>query len=113
MDDKFLIDVAKLHRSAEVTKRPYSLSILREGLFSVSVERLPLIEYFVYFDHPVKAEQIKVKLYRTLDGKWYDKSYSEEAELYSPEFGVPDLNKEIKEAIDAHESLQEKVGAFI
>jgi hypothetical protein len=59
----------------------------------VSVDKLPLIEYYV-FDSPVKSEQLKLKFCKTVsDGKWYDKSYSEEAELHSPEFGIPEMNK--------------------
>jgi len=77
----------------------------------VSVERLPLVEYFVLFDHPDKAEQIKLKIYKTLDGKWYDRNYSEEAEVYSPEFGVPEINDGVKEAIDVYESRREKVAS--
>lgn len=109
MDAIFQIPVARLHKTGGVKKSPFYLSILREGTFSVSVERLPLIEYFVFFDDPVKADQIKVKIYKTLDGKWYDKNYSEEAEVYSPEFGVSEINNEIKDAIDVYESRHEKV----
>jgi hypothetical protein len=112
MDEKFQIDIARLHKTGDVKRAPFYLSILREGLFSVSVERLPLIEYFVFFDHPVKAEQIKAKIYKTLDGKWYDKNHSEEAEIYSPEFGIPEINNEIKKAIDVYESRREKVNQY-
>lgn len=112
MDEIFQIDVTGLGKVARVKKGSYFLSILREGLFSVSVERMPLVEYFVFFDDPVKANQIKVKIYKTLDGKWYDRKYSEEAEVYSPEFGVPEINNQIKEAIDAHESHREKVKSY-
>jgi hypothetical protein len=113
MDEMFQINVAGLHKTGQVRKSLYHLSILREGLFSVSVERLPLIEYFVFFDNSIKAEQMKVKVYKTVDGLWYDKNYSEEAEVYSPEFGLPEINNEIKNAIDAHESKRQKVGAYI
>jgi len=113
MDEVFQINVAGLHKTAQVRKGLFSLSILREGSFSVSVERLPLVEYFVFFDNPVKAEQMKVKIYKTLDGKWYDKNYSEEAELHSPEFGLPEINNEIKNAIDVYESRHEKVVELI
>jgi hypothetical protein len=112
MDEIFQIDVSALHKSGQVKKAPYNLTILREGQFSVSVERLPLTEYFVFFDDPIKAEQIKVKVYKTLDGAWYDKNYSEEAEVYSPEFGLPQINSEIKKAIDAYESKHKRVGEF-
>ena len=112
MDEIFQIDVKALHMSGQVKKTPYNLSILREGQFSVSVERLPLIEYFVFFDHPMKAEQFKVKVYKTLEGEWYDKKYSEEAEVYSPEFGLPEVNSEIKRAIDTYESKNKTVKEF-
>ena len=112
MDQTFSIQVAGLHKTGEVRKSSHHLSILREGLFSVTVERLPLVEYFVFFDNPIKAQQIKVKIYKTLDGKWYDKNYSEEAEVYSPEFGLPEINREIKNAIDAYESEHEKITEF-
>ena len=47
---------------------------------------------------------MKLKFYKTVsDGKWYDKSYSEEAELNSPEFGIPEMNKELKAVLDAYE----------
>ncbi len=104
MEEKFEVNIARLNRKGIVEKSAYYLSILREGSFSVSVERLPLVEYFVFFDHPVKAEQLKVKIYKTLDGRWYDKYLSEEAEIYSPEFGIPDINNELKQAIDEYES---------
>lgn len=113
MDEIFQIELPRLNKTGQVKKAPFYLSILREGLFSVSVERLPLVEYFVLFDHPVKAEQMKVKIYKTLDGKWYDKNYSEEAEVYSPEFGLPEITHEIKEAIDVYESRHEKVKDYI
>jgi hypothetical protein len=112
MDEAFQISVPTLHTMGQVRKSFYHQSILREGLFSVSVERLPLIEYFVFFDNPIKAEQMKVKVYKTLDGKWYDKSYSEEAEIYTPEFGLPDINAEIKNAIDLYESKLEKISEY-
>lgn len=112
MDKTFPIDIATLHKTGQVRKSSYHLSILREGLFSVTVERLPLIEYFVFFDNPVKAQQMKVKVYKTLDGRWYDKNYSEEAEVYSPEFGLPEINREIKNAIDVYESKHEEITEF-
>ncbi len=111
MNEVFQINVAGLSKTGHVKKASYYLSILREGLFSVSVERLPLVEYFIFFDNPVKEEQIKVKIYKTLDGRWYDKTYSEEAEIYSPEFGIPEINNEIKDAIDIYESRHEKIAS--
>ncbi|MFI5186484.1 MAG: hypothetical protein ACHQF0_07160 [Chitinophagales bacterium] len=113
MDETFKVEVPDLHKTGYVKKAPFYLSILREGLFSVSVERLPLVEYFVFFDHAAKAEQMKMKMYKTLDGKWYDKNYSEEAEVYSPEFGITEINHEIKNAIDRYESRHEKVNDYI
>lgn len=109
MEDNFQISIAGLNSTAQVKKTPYYLSMLREGKFSVSVERLPLIEYYAFFDSRIKAEQIKVKVYKTPDGRWYDKNYSEEAEVYSPEFGIPEIKDEIKEAIDVFESHHEKI----
>ena len=97
--------LSALRRNGLVRKSDYDLSVLRETLYSVLVERIPLIEYFVLFDHPVKSEQIKVKVYKTKDGKWYDKKLSEEAELNTPEFGAPTLNDEVKDAIDKFESV--------
>lgn len=106
MEQSFQIYSALINRAGQVKKSTYNLTILRESLFSVSVDKLPLIEYFVFFDHPSKSEQIKAKVYKTAsDGKWYDKYYSEEAELNSPEFGIPELNAEIKKAIDVFESM--------
>ncbi len=62
---------------------------------------------------PIKGEQMKLKFYKTVsDGKWYDKSYSEEAELHSPEFGIPEINKEIKAVLDAHESQTAQQKSF-
>jgi hypothetical protein len=112
MDGIFQIEVPRLNKIGQVRKAPFDLSILREEFFAVSVERLPLIEYFVFFDDSVKAEQIKVKLYKTLAGRWYDKNYSEEAEVYSPEFGLPEVNSEIKKAIDTYESEHKRIGEF-
>jgi hypothetical protein len=99
-----------LNRVGEVRKSPFSLVILREGLYSVSVDKVPLIEYYIYFDSSLKADQIKLKFYKTVpDGKWYDKSYSEEAELHSPEFGIPEMNAELKSAIDAYENTHVQI----
>jgi hypothetical protein len=109
MELEFQIHLALLNRQAEVKKSSYFLSILREGLYSVSVERVPLIQYYAFFDSPVKGEQIKVKVYKTVaDGKWYDKLYSEEAEINSPEFGIPAINEEVKQAIDVFEESLKK-----
>ncbi len=105
MEQVFDIDLAILGKKAHVRKSPYYLTIIREGLFSVSVNQMPLIEYFILVDHQDKKEQIKTKVYKTTtDGKWYDKNYSEEAESNSPEFGIPDITREIKQAIDMYES---------
>lgn len=105
MQQEFQLHFPLLNRSAKIRKSPYSLVILREGEYSVSVDKLPLVEYFVFFDSPVKGDQLKLKFYKTVsDGKWYDKSYSEEAELNSPEFGIPAMNKELKIVLDGYEA---------
>ena len=105
MQQEFQLYFPLVNRTATVRKSPYSLVILREGLYSVSVDRLPLVEYYVYFDSPQKGDQIKLKFYKTVsDGKWYDKNYSEEAELNSPEFGIPEMNLELKSVLDTYES---------
>ena len=104
MQQEFQLHFPMVNRVAKIRKSPYSLVILREGLYSVSVDKLPLIEYYVFFDGPTKGEQMKLKFYKTVsDGKWYDKSYSEEAELNSPEFGIPEMNNELKAVIDAND----------
>jgi hypothetical protein len=113
MQQEFQLHFPIVNKVAKIRKSPYSLVILREGLYSVSVDKLPLIEYYVFFDSPSKGEQVKLKFYRTVsDGKWYDKSYSEEAELNSPEFGIPEINKEIKAVLDAHESQTAQQKSF-
>jgi hypothetical protein len=43
------------------------------------------------------------------DGKWYDQNYSEEAIDNSPEFGIPDVNQEIKRAIDDYEAAHSRI----
>jgi hypothetical protein len=112
MQQEFQLYFPLVNRTATIRKSPYSLVILREGLYSVSVDKLPLVEYFVFFDSPLKSEQMKLKFYKTkADGKWYDKSFSEEAELNSPEFGIAGMNEELKASIDAYESdlVHEKI----
>ena len=113
MQTEFQLHFPLLNRAAKVRKSPYSLVILREGLYSVSVDKLPLVEYYVFFDSPVKGEQMKLKFYKTVsDGKWYDKSYSEEAELNSPEFGIPEMNNELKAVLDAYDAAHAKHKSF-
>jgi hypothetical protein len=113
MQHEFQLHFPLLNRTAKIKKSPYSLVILREGLYSVSVDRLPLVEYFVFFDSSVKSEQMKFKFYKTQsDGKWYDKLYSEEAELNSPEFGIPEMNAGLKAFIDVHENEHIKEKSF-
>jgi len=105
MQQEFQLYFPLLNRMAKIRKSPYSLVILREGLYSVSVDKLPLVEYFVFFESPMKSEQLKLKFYKTVsDGKWYDRYYSEEAELNSPEFGIPGMNKELKALLDVYET---------
>jgi hypothetical protein len=109
MQEEFQLYFPLLNKNAKIRKSPYSLVILREGLYTVSVDKLPLIEYYVFVDSPVKSEQLKLKFYKTVsDGKWYDKSYSEEAELNSPEFGIPEMNKELKSVLDTYEAQHAK-----
>jgi hypothetical protein len=113
MQQEFQLHFPIVNRIAKIRKSPYSLVILREGLYSVSVDKLPLVEYYIFFDSPEKGDQMKLKFYKTVsDGKWYDKSYSEEAELNSPEFGIPEMNKEIKAVLDAHESQPTQQKSF-
>jgi hypothetical protein len=110
MPETFQMHFALLNRAGEVRKSSFSLVILREGLYSVSVDKVPLIEYYVFFDSPLKADQLKLKFYKTVaDGRWYDKSYSEEAEMHSPEFGISEMNAELKSAIDAYESMHAQI----
>ena len=66
MPETFQMHFTLLNRVGEVRKSPYSLVILREGLYSVSVDKVPLIEYYIYFDGPFKADQIKLKFYKTV-----------------------------------------------
>jgi hypothetical protein len=113
MQHEFQLHFPLLNKVAKIRKSSFSLVILKEGLYSVSVNRLPLIEYFVFFDSPVKGEQLKFKFYKTVsDGKWYDKFYSEEAELNSPEFGIPEMNTELKAVLDAHEAQHAQQRSF-
>jgi hypothetical protein len=104
MEEVFEVLLPLMNKKALVRKSTYSLTIIREGSSSVTVDRLPLTEYFAFIDNPNKADQIKAKLYKTEDGQWYDNTHSEEAESNSPEFGIPDINREIKKAIDSHEA---------
>jgi len=107
MEQHFELELALLNKKAEVTKSAFALTIIRENMFSVSVDRLPLVEYFVLINSQDKKDRIITKVYKTTsDGKWYDKNYSEEAESNSPEFGIPEIIHEIKKAINSRESLQ-------
>ena len=112
MEEVFDITLPILNKKASVRKAPYYLTIIRESLSNVSVDRMPLTEYFVFIDSPNKHDQIKAKLFRTIaDGRWYDNAYSEEAETNSPEFGIPEINKEMKKAIDQYEAQLAGVSA--
>lgn len=102
---EFTLNMALLNNQAFVKKSPYFLTVIREGLFSVSVDQIPLVEYFVVINGIKKEDKITIKLYKNVqDGKWYDQSYSEEAELNSPEFGIPAINPQVKRAIDEYEA---------
>jgi hypothetical protein len=105
MDKVFQIESAILNKKGEVLQTDFPLTILREGSFSISVDRIPLVEYFVFFNDVSKAEQVKIKVYKNIqDNKWYDRSYSEEAELHSPEFGIPGVIEEVKALIQLYDS---------
>ena len=113
MQQEFQLHFPIVNRVAKVRKSPYSLVILREGLYTVSVDKLPLVEYYIFFDSPVKGEQLKLKFYKTAsDGKWYDKFYSEEAELNSPEFGIPEMNRELKSVLDTYDAQMAQSKSF-
>lgn len=113
MQQEFQLHFPLLNREAKIRKSPYSLVILREGLYTVSVDKLPLVEYYVFFDSPVKGDQLKLKFYKTVsDGKWYDKLYSEEAELNSPEFGIQEMNTELKAVLDMYEAQHAQHKSF-
>jgi len=104
-EEQFQIHLPIINRNGQVKKSQFELTILREGSYSVSIDNLPLVEYYILFDHSSKEEQIKAKVYKSpTDNKWYDEYYSEEAELHSPEFGIQEINKEIKKAIDTYEA---------
>ena len=105
MEKIFQIESAILNRKADVLRSPYSLTILRQGKHSVSVDKVPVIEYFAFFDSRIKADQVKIKVYKTVsDDRWYDSSYSEEAEVNSPEFGIPGITEEVKSLIEKFEA---------
>jgi hypothetical protein len=113
MQQEFQLHFPLVNKVAKIRKSPYSLVILREGLYSVSVDKLPLVEYYVFFDSPVKGDQLKFKFYKTVtDGKWYDKTYSEEAELKSPEFGIPEMNAELKAVLDVYDAQHAQHKSF-
>lgn len=113
MEKEFEIHIPLVNKKFHVRKSSFDLIILREGLFSVTIDNLRLIEYYVFFDHSLKTEQIKAKVYKTAtEKKWYDKNYSDEAALNSPEFGIPEINNEIKKAIDIYESLNVNLHSY-
>jgi len=106
MDKTFDIEIGLLNKKGTVKESSYFLTTITENSPLVTVDRLPLIEYFVEIGPASvnKNDQIKAKVYRTVsDGKWFDQSYSEDATFQTPEFGIPEINKEIKKAIDDYE----------
>ena len=105
MEEKFEIDLALINKRALVKKTPFYLTVIREVLFTVSVEQVPLTEYYVLVLADDQKEQLKIKVYKAADGRWYDKTFSEEAESNSPEFGIPVINQQVKAAIDSYESV--------
>jgi hypothetical protein len=105
MEEFFDIDLALMNKTGHVKKTLFYLTMIKDDASPVLVDTLPLIEYYVLIDHENKKEQVKAKLYKTMtDGRWYDRGYSEEAEIYSPEFGIPEINKELKKLIDNFET---------
>ena len=112
--DGFEIHLALLNKRARVIKSPFYLTVINEHPFTVSVDRVALTEYFILIDGPDKSDQIKIKVYKTIvDGKWYDETYSDEAQFNSPEFGIPAINAELKKMIDIHESQHANIGGRI
>ena len=110
MEANFDIELAILGKKAKVFKSPYFLTVIRERLFSVSVDTIPLTEYFIVTSDEDKNEQVKIKIYKTVaEGKWYDKHFSEEAESNSPEFGIPSITSEAKRAVDEYETSEVSV----
>ena len=61
MEQLFNIDLAIFNKKAIVKKSPFALTIIKEGMFSVSVDNLPLVEYFILIDNQDKKQQIKTK----------------------------------------------------
>ena len=109
MEEKFEMDLALINKKGLVKKSPFYLTVIREVLFTVSVEQVPLTEYYVLIAADDYKDQLKIKVYRASDGRWYDKTFSEEAESNSPEFGIPAINQQLKAAIDSYESVHQMV----
>ncbi|MBS1669670.1 MAG: hypothetical protein JST58_20040 [Bacteroidetes bacterium] len=106
----FEIQIGLLNKNAVVKKSPFFLTVINEQRFNVSVDRVPLIEYFVLIAGKDKTEDIKIKVYRNIaDGKWYDENYSVDSQFNSPEFGIPSINSEVKKLIDSYENHLVKI----
>jgi hypothetical protein len=101
---QFNINLSSINRSARVYTAPFRLTVLNGELGDITVDSIPLKEYYVLADGYYTLEPTKHKVYKTVEGGfWYDKHFSEDAEFNSPEFGIPQINEEIKKAIDALE----------
>ena len=102
---QFNINLPSLNKSARVIAAPFRLTILNGELGDITVDSIALKEYYVLADGYYTLEPTKHKVYKTVNGGfWYDKHFSEDAEFNSPEFGIPQINSEIKKAIDAYEA---------
>lgn len=102
---QFNINLPSLNKSARVYTAPFRLTVLKGELGDITVDSIPLKEYYVLADGYYTLEPTKHKVYKTLDSAaWYDRQFSEDAEFNSPEFGIPQINEEIKRAIDAYEA---------
>jgi hypothetical protein len=106
----FEIFLPALNKKTEVLKSDFNLTVLNEHNFNLSVDRIDLYEYFVLIKGEHPSEHFKIKVYKTIaNNKWYDESYSEDAEFNSPEFGIAEINQTVKRLIDEHESQLVKV----
>ena len=108
---QFYIKLQGILKSAKVSTLPFTLTILKDESGDLSIQSLPLREYFVIVDEYFTTEPTKHKVFKLINGStWYDKNYSEEAEFNSPEFGIPEINAQIKVAIDAYEASHQISG---
>ena len=105
---QFKINLPALNKSARVYSKPFHLTVLKEEGGQVRIENLELKEYYVMVDGYYTIDPTKHKVYRNImTGQWYDKNFSEDAEFNSPEFGIPEINAQVKQAIDRYETENE------